>query len=74
VRKCQDPARGYRLIAILAAQISRELNTLRSRASKTTPGILGPEKFAESANFEAEDIESPSSVLAVAELYRRLMR
>src|SRR5450631_3059839 len=38
--------------------MSCEPNTLKSRTSKTTPGTLGPTKFAESEPFEAADILS----------------
>jgi len=38
--------------------MSCEPSTFKSRASKTTPGSLGPVKFAESELFKAADIPS----------------
>ena len=53
----------YRLETVLATWISRELKTLKSRASNSTPGILGPVKFAENRTFEAAAIFfSPNSI------------
>lgn len=49
---------GHRPQTIFATRISRELSTRKSRASKTTPGILS-RMVVESAPFEATDIFSP---------------